>query len=221
MGNVNMEASQINYRNNSKKSVRTVETALDNLYTKSDTTAQDIIDLTAAMTAKADKIDIAPTFSAENTYFAGDLVFQSGRLWKFVTDHTPGEWNQEEVAATNIDLALKAVDVSLPDYSETEQPTGQKWIDGKDIYFKTIPISALPNNTTVNYPSGLTGENVIHFVAAANNSGSTIQIPFVSTDNNYSIEASYNNNTHNFIIFTKYDASAVSGHVTLYYTKTE
>jgi hypothetical protein len=26
----------------------------------------------------------------------------------------------------------------LPDYSTTEQKTGQKWIDGKDIYFRTI-----------------------------------------------------------------------------------
>ena len=31
----------------------------------------------------------------------------------------------------------------LPNYSTTEQKTGQKWIDGKDIYFKTIVLDSL------------------------------------------------------------------------------
>lgn len=108
MGNVNMEASQINYRNNSKKSVRTVENALDNLFTQSGSIAQDIIDLNAAMVEKVDKIDVAPTFSEETAYYIGDLVFESGRLWKFTANHEPGVWNQEEVEATNIDQAIKA-----------------------------------------------------------------------------------------------------------------
>lgn len=117
MGNVNMNSDQIHYRNNSKPSVHKVGAALDRLFTASDAEAQDIIDLTAAMTAKADKIDIAPTFSAETAYFEGDMVFQSGRLWKFTTNHDPGEWNQEEVIATNIDLAIKSGSGSA--YSET------------------------------------------------------------------------------------------------------
>ena len=29
----------------------------------------------------------------------------------------------------------------IPSYSETEQATGQKWIDGKDIYFKVVNLS--------------------------------------------------------------------------------
>lgn len=207
MGNVNMEASQINYRNNSKKSVRTVETALDNLYTKSDTTAQDIIDLTAAMTAKADKIDIAPTFSAENTYFAGDLVFQSGRLWKFTTDHTPGEWNQEEVSATNIDLALKAVDVSLPDYSTTEQATGQKWIDGKDIYFRaytglSVQMGTVWTDTHVDISSI---ETIVGGVAI-DDAGQLIDSSFGGTsDNSLLIRAPFSGNT--------------IANIVLYYTK--
>lgn len=32
----------------------------------------------------------------------------------------------------------------LPDYSTTEQLTGQKWIDGKDIYFKVLDLSSNP-----------------------------------------------------------------------------
>lgn len=126
MGNVNMEAYQINYRNNSKPSVHTVDAALDALNTSNASITQDIIDLTAAMTAKADKIDIAPTFSAETTYFEGDMVFQSGRLWKFTTNHDPGEWNQEEVAVTNIDMAIKAGGGGgLKYYSESYVGTGE------------------------------------------------------------------------------------------------
>lgn len=39
----------------------------------------------------------------------------------------------------------------LPNYSTTEQKTGQKWIDGKDIYFKTIVLDnvlSLPTAST-------------------------------------------------------------------------
>jgi hypothetical protein len=32
----------------------------------------------------------------------------------------------------------------LPDYSTTEQKTGQKWVDGKDIYFKVLDLSSNP-----------------------------------------------------------------------------
>ena len=35
-----------------------------------------------------------------------------------------------------------------PNYSTTEQKTGQKWIDGKDIYFKTIQLGATVESST-------------------------------------------------------------------------
>lgn len=152
MGNVNMEAEQVHYRNNSKPSAHTVAAALDRLFTKSDSNAQDIIDLTEAMIAKADKIDIAPPFSEETAYYIGDLVYQSGRLWKFTVDHTPGEWNQEEVSATNIDTAIKESGggggSAGDNYSTTEQEIGT-WIDGKKLYQKTY---ALRVNGVDQYP---------------------------------------------------------------------
>jgi hypothetical protein len=51
----------------------------------------------------------------------------------------------------------------LPDYSTTEQKTGRKWIDGKDIYFATI---VLDNAITINANSwsnaiDLTGDKLI------------------------------------------------------------
>ena len=39
----------------------------------------------------------------------------------------------------------------LPDYSTTEQKTGQKWIDGKDIYFKVLDLSS--NQITLQHDS--------------------------------------------------------------------
>lgn len=220
MGNVNMEASQINYRNNSKPSVHTVGDALNGLYAANTSINQDIIDLTAAMTAKADKIDIAPNFSAENTYFVGDLVFQSGRLWKFITNHTEGEWNQEEVEAINIDLAIKAAGgSSLPDYSTTEQATGQKWIDGKQIYFKVVNFGALPNNTSKSVDSGLTNEAILDMKGFANAATVGTSLPTV-TSNNRNAQMYYDYTNHKITIMTADDYSDYSAHVVLYYTKT-
>lgn len=107
MGNVNMEASQINYRNNSKPSLRNVSAALTNLFNSNTSIIGDINELTETVNLKADKLDIAPFFDEESHYYIGDLVFESGRLWKFTANHEPGEWNQEEVTASNIDMAIK------------------------------------------------------------------------------------------------------------------
>lgn len=41
-------------------------------------------------------------------------------------------------------LSYEEASSGTPDYSTTEQATGQKWIDGKDIYFKTVvPVEEL------------------------------------------------------------------------------
>jgi hypothetical protein len=113
MGNVNMEASQINYRNNTKKSVRDVGGALDRLFTSNDSVVSDINDLTESVYNKADKTDIAPTFSAETAYFVGDLVYESGKLWRFTVNHAAGEWNQEEVEVITIDTAVNELKSGL------------------------------------------------------------------------------------------------------------
>ncbi len=42
-------------------------------------------------------------------------------------------------------------------YSTTEQATGQKWIDGKEIYRKVISCGALPNATTKNTAHSISG----------------------------------------------------------------
>lgn len=52
----------------------------------------------------------------------------------------------------------------LPDYSTSRVKTGQKWIDGKDIYMKTFDItdwSNLPSNRRKSYNIGETITNLI------------------------------------------------------------
>lgn len=124
MGNVNMEASQINYRNNSKPALRNVSAALTNLFNANTSIIGDINELTETVNYKADKIDIAPFFDEEFHYYIGDLVFESGRLWKFTANHEPGEWNQEEVTASNIDMALKDAGAGLQVKTKSYTGTG-------------------------------------------------------------------------------------------------
>ena len=49
------------------------------------------------------------------------------------------------------------IGISL-NYSLDQQDTGQKWIDGKQIYCKTIKLSALPNKTKLYHPHDI--ENI-------------------------------------------------------------
>lgn len=41
-------------------------------------------------------------------------------------------------------------------YQATEYDTGKKWVDGSDIYRKTVEFGALPNSTTGTVAHGLT-----------------------------------------------------------------
>ncbi len=130
MGNVNMEAKQIHYRNNKKPAVHNVDNALDRLFDSSDALVSDINDLTESVYNKADKSDIAPTFSAETAYFVGDLVYESGKLWRFTVNHAAGEWNQEEVAAVKISDDLDALKSGLTNVKNSISPVGNSIYTG-------------------------------------------------------------------------------------------
>lgn len=83
--------------------------------------------VTAALAGKADK-------SAVKNEFIG----------------TTAEWNALTTAQKKAYDTYQLTDDytegsgGLPDYSTTEQKTGQKWIDGKDIYFKVLDLSSNP-----------------------------------------------------------------------------
>ena len=102
MGNVMMEASQINYRGGETK--MSVEQALK----ETSGEAAAIAALQAAVgnlqTGKADLPVIAPEFDAETgVYAVGDLVMYQGKLYEFTTAHeTAGDWNSTEVTEKTV-----------------------------------------------------------------------------------------------------------------------
>ena len=102
MGNVMMEASQINYRGGETK--MSVEQALK----ETSGEAAAIAALQAAVgnlqTGKADLPVIAPEFDAETgVYAVGDLVMYQGKLYEFTTAHeTAGDWDSTEVTEKTV-----------------------------------------------------------------------------------------------------------------------
>ena len=110
MGNVNMEATQINDRTGaSKMSVAQHLKALD---------------------AIASAIEGLPTFTSNDRAFLEELpAFPSEDGKKALvatTESGETSLNYEEIE-----------EGGGVDYSTTEQTTGQKWIDGKDIYVRS------------------------------------------------------------------------------------
>lgn len=99
MGNVNMEASQINYRGGQKK--MSVEEALKNTSGEAAAIAQLQTDVLNLNSNKANQITIAPFFSAETSYDPGDLVYYNGLSYRCVNAHE-GEWDADDFAATTI-----------------------------------------------------------------------------------------------------------------------
>lgn len=57
----------------------------------------------------------------------------------------------DDLTKIQIGQTIYDVEGGLPDYSTTEQNTGQKWIDGKDIYVKTLTSAITNISTTVNH----------------------------------------------------------------------
>lgn len=101
-------------------------------------------------------------------------------------------------------------------YSTSETDSGEKWIDGKTIYKKTVDFGALPNNTTQSVNHGISGISRIikmegyaycpQFTLFSSLSDTTIGLK--ATDEQVEITT-----TLNWSQFTEC-------YVTLYYTKT-
>ena len=103
-------------------------------------------------------------------------------------------------------------------YSTTEHKTGKKWLDGKDIYSKTIDCGVLPNSTTKNVAHGINNlKKVIKSEGYSdNNAGTHIPVPYVS-GNPLAISV----DTTNIIIQTSGNyTNFVNTQITLEYTKT-
>lgn len=95
MGNVVMEATQINYRRD--ETLKTVDQKLQELSQES-----------------AIDTDIAPVFKSTSTYNPGDLVYYRNKLYKCTTQHT-GAWAAGDFTATDVSTALNTAAGTLND----------------------------------------------------------------------------------------------------------
>ena len=114
------------------------------------------------------------------------------------------------------------------DYSETEQDTGIKWIDGKSIYSKTFIIEPQESgSTTINIPLGDNVDNVIRMygtIHRANASGGAISdIYDLGTyySATYHSAVNYQTSWNNIQIQSAMSTGVVeAGYVCVLYTKT-
>lgn len=123
---------------------------------------------------------------------------------------TLAEWNAKTTAQKKEYDTYQITDdyseAMLPNYSTTEQKTGQKWIDGKDIYFRTyanLSIS-MTKNEWVSLGVDLSG---IDYWRVDNEFMNNRQYPLHARDNNNALEG-----------LCQYDVTLTR--FTLYYTKT-
>lgn len=135
MGNVSMEARDINYRGGETK--MSVEDALKS--TSGEAAAIAALQETVGdlQTTKANKTDIATEFSDLTNYYAGDLVYYEEALYEFQVDHTAGAWETSEVIQKDLSdivttlksgltglLKRKTFDISATDITNHLYNTG-------------------------------------------------------------------------------------------------
>ena len=138
MGNVSMEARDINYRGGETK--MSVEEALKSASGEAAAIAQLQTDVGNLQTTKANLITIAPVFSAETAYDPGDLVYYNGLTYRCVNAHE-GEWDADDFAATTIANELGELKSGLTN--------AQNNINGKHLYYQ----NAFNISTSVAYGS--------------------------------------------------------------------
>lgn len=84
MGNLRMNADQISYKGGEKP--MSVEEAIKN----------------AGNVGLAHTADIAPDFSTESAYNAGDFVYHNGTLYVFTSNHAAGAWSTADTQAVTV-----------------------------------------------------------------------------------------------------------------------
>lgn len=179
--------------------------------------------------------DQTPTFtqaSTRNNIASGEkLSVIFGKIQKFFNDlktvaftgsysdltDKPSEYPASQVILSD---GVTSVDDAL-NYAETEHKVG-KWIDGSDLYEKTIYFGALPNNTTKRLDLNITNlKKVVDIQGAGSGTDaytySTVKLPY--GDGRYFIGLNITD-AQKINIASNYDASAYTyTYVTVRYTK--
>lgn len=181
--------------------------------------------------ALAKQIDNMPTFTSNDRAFLADLpAYPATDGTKVLTattydgdtslsyDDIPEELPADPesdgtrvlTATTSSGETVKSWEAmqSNKDFSTSEQAAGQKWIDGKDIYFRTF--TELTLTTTGNWQdTGISDSNI-----------DTILGGLAIDDSKQSIVCSFGFGNSDNIILRAYMSTNVIKIITLYYTKT-
>lgn len=134
--------------------------------------------------------------------------------------------NKSTLNVNNIaDTSITASKLDFTTYSTSEQNTGWKWIDGKDIYLKVINFGGLPSASSKSVPHGIT--NCYRFIkidgyAFSSNSNVCLPIPYVAAPSYGAIGVLAGPaNGGDVAIRTSFDATEYTEcYIRLYYTKT-
>lgn len=136
------------------------------------------------------------------------------------TDITSGEIIAGPAAAIgsqNLDFA------SFADYSLSEINTGVKWVDGKNIYKKTINLGSLPDNSIKVVPHNITNLGTLIRMeggAVRSTDNALFPLPFPSVNSPNTIAVSIDYTASAVDVAAGVDRSNLTGYITLYYTKT-
>lgn len=180
--------------------------------------------------AIASQIENMPTFTSDDKAFLEDLPAYPDTDGTKMLTATTSEGNTslsyedipEELpadpesdgtrvltATTSSGTTVKSWEAlqSMPDYSDTEQKTGQKWIDGKDIYFRTF--TGLTLTTSGNWQDTGINSSVMD----------TILYGLAVDDSKQAIVCSFGFGTNSTVILRAYMSTNVIKTITLFYTK--
>ena len=142
MGNVHMEATQVNYREGNKKMsvAEAIKNAGSEITPEEKTWIDSIPTLTTSNAGKTDQTVIAPEFDAEaGTYAIGDLVMHEDKLYEFTSAHeTPGDWDETEVTEKTVSDEIDTLKSGLTNLVKTDHFEATTSANG-NFSIKTCP----------------------------------------------------------------------------------
>jgi len=179
------------------------------------------------------------TLESDNTTIKADIATNKTDITTLKTDNTTNKTDIAILKTSNTSLATSVTTLQTANtttqtkvtslqtsvnnakqnltFSTTEKATGDKWIDGKPIYTKTMYFGALPNATTKTLAHGIANVNEIWL--DSNNSyvtGSGNAKLSISMFNSWYAKA----DTTSVYFVTAADRTANTAYVTFLYTKT-
>ena len=134
-----------------------------------------------------------------------------------MTNVDPGEGS---ALAADSYVGVYGADPMIMDYSTSEVNTGMKWIDGHDIYKKTVYLGSLPNSTSKSVAHGVVNMDVPIKLEgmAISEAGSGMPLNITRPDTASAGIGAYMSTT-NVVVYTGSDRSNMTGYATIYYTK--